>query len=119
MIKKFNVDEVVYLLIEGPDSFIISSDDLIHAIYKPSDIVTLEGDMQFSDPNSEGWATFTQCKVYTLSLTEIRSKAVEIAPRDVVHYWGIKDRIRRNYHLLLGSMKEIGVSISAMPKWGE
>ena len=46
-----------------------------------------------------------------------KEQAAPVRVCDFGHYWGIKNRVERNYKALLESMREIGADVSTMPKW--
>lgn len=115
---KFN-DGHIYGLIESATSYIITTDDLIHGIYKTDDVAELETESVWSGPDEKGMRQYKGYKTENFTLAQLREKAQTVSVSDFVNYWGIKDRIRRNYGLLLKSMREIGLDTKTMPKWGD
>lgn len=95
--KQFQVDDSFLGLIVGTSGFIVTEKDFCHSIH------SLDGDF------------------LTLRLDELQSicepDEVDIDGERWGHYWGIKDRVKENYHGLLESMREIGADTSVMPKW--
>lgn len=94
---QFQVDKTFLGLIEGERGFIVTEKDFCHGVF-----------------------SFDETYL-TLTLPELK-EICEPEPVDIDgtrwgHYWGIKQRVKENYHGLLVSMREIGADTGSMPKW--
>lgn len=106
MLQQFNAGQCRYGLIEGSEGYIVTETDFCHEALPLNKPVVLD------TVRNEQYQVFT--------LEEIRLLASPVTSfREWAHYWGIKDRIERNYRLLLNSMRDIGADVSQMPAWGE
>lgn len=122
--KVINLGGSKYGLFVGKDGqYIISHDDVVHALYKSGEkanLIVKSGFSKMESGKSYSFAELDEMDERRLfSLEELLGIASEVDVWDFVDYWGIKDRIHRNYNLLLKSMREIGASTKNMPKWGE
>jgi hypothetical protein len=104
-IKKVKLGEVEYGVVFGEHQFIISDDECIHYLYDNDEAANMR----------TGWKP----RYETFDLNELRKRATVMDLAQWVHYWGIKDRMARNYWMLRKSMKEIGVSDETMPAFGD
>ena len=109
--KVMNLEGRRYGIIEGENGYIVTEDDFVHGVwYDKSELCTLRSG--YSDESV--WRKMTLQQMLDAS-TEVK---LGIQDYEFGHYWGIKDRVARNYHGLLRSMREIGADTSKMPKWG-
>lgn len=104
-IRQFEVRGQKYGLICGKESFIVTENDFVHALY----------------PNDESVSVTHPGNDYTiLSLKDIAELSKPLTSlRGFGHYWGIKDRVGMNYFELMRSMREIGADVGGMPEWGK
>lgn len=104
-IRAFSFDGRKYGIVFGESKFIVTNTEFIHAIYANNEDATLNSGY----PNHRE-ESFMVGDLYTLSTDDMNLASFG-------HYWGIKDRMARNYSLLLKSMKEIGVDTKDMPEF--
>jgi hypothetical protein len=102
-------------LIEGKKGFIIAENDLVHSVFtgEEEEIVLPVG--KIDDILLDGYCGYT----ITLTIKDIKKflgEAVNL--KKWVHYFGIKDRIYRNYKLFQESCEEIQANIK-FPEWGK
>ncbi len=114
-----------YGIVVGKDEFIVMESDFVHfTAPKNEPVKLLVGyDRTEGEPTEEGWRQlFIEDVKQIFTLDELLERAVEtklgVRDDEFGHYWGIKPRVAYNYHLLLGTMREIGADTSAMPEWG-
>jgi len=101
-IRQFKAGNYIYGLICTEKKYIIVDTDFCHYIYNNEDNVELDF---FSE-------------VVSVSLEYLNFASFQI--KDLTlwgHYWGIKNRVRSNYNLLLETMQHYNIDVSEMPKW--
>jgi hypothetical protein len=112
-----------YGIIVGKTQFIVTETDFVHGMQSKLLTVLLPVEWDRSGdsaPDADGWQLLPLKTVNkTFALGELLALATETELRDFGHYWGIKDRVRTNYGMLLDSMKDIGADVSVMPEWGK
>ena len=117
-IQQFTVGASNFGLLAAEDGrFIITRNDFVHGLYKADEKADINlGGVQLVQENSserigEIWEEFT--------LSQLQAIATPIPSLwEWAHYWGIKERVARNYRLLLASMRELSINMSDMPEWG-
>jgi hypothetical protein len=114
-----------YGVIPGADGkYILTDDEFIHAVYESGESATLEvGFPEMETGRGYSFAELDELQEWgEYTLGQLLALAVETRlgnhDDEFGAYWGIKERIEYNYHLLRESVIEIGGDVSALPKWG-
>lgn len=105
---KITPEDRTYGLIVGKTGYIVTENDLCHSICKTDEKVELV--TRLNENHQREYEEYT--------LAQLQDVAEPVEWKDFVHYWGIKERVRRNYSLLQDSLKQIGID-AVLPKWGE
>lgn len=92
-------------VIVGKKGVIVTNNEFIHWIEK-EELIQVE----VFERNSFG------SRLLDLNLSDvIQRQGEEVNLQEWGHYWGIKDRMARNYRTLLSSMREVGLKTDNMP----
>lgn len=109
-LQQFVLGKRSYGLIVGPGGYIVTENDFCHQVRPLNEPTDLRDDL---------W-TNSEPHYQRVTPEEMKAKATAVTSyRGWAHYWGIKQRIAMNYAEFLKSMREIGLPIGDMPKFGE
>lgn len=114
----YETHEREYVIIKGKDKYIVTDNEFCHRIYNKDENIELDVYKLPSEPNS---IPLIPVGTIGISLDEYLDEVVknggeviddggDYEPdwKEWGHYFGIKDRIYRNYNILQKSCKEIG-----------
>lgn len=107
-----------YALIEGENGYIVTDNECVHQRNFKDEPAAFDV-YKKPEKTNDGMIVFATPVAYiNLTLPELRKLIKEDIenPQDWIHYFGIKDRIKRNYALLKESIKTIGAKEN-LPIW--